>query len=186
MPRLPHPALAWTANVLVPGSGLILAGRLPTGVACAVLWTAAVWLLLLATLVWPDAASAAATAALAVAAGLLFLAAQGLLYVRMRSLGRHRTDEARDTAFREVLAATLRGALDDAERGCRRLLARDPDDLEATLHLALLARRAGRTDEALRLLRRARFLDDTGRWDFQIERDLAALAGPPDPASAPS
>jgi tetratricopeptide (TPR) repeat protein len=186
MPRLPHPALAWTANVLVPGSGLVLAGRLPTGVACAVLWTAAVGLLLLATLVWPDAASEASTAALAVAAGLLFLAAQGLLYVRMWLLRRHRTDEARDAAFREVLAATLRGDVDEAEQGCRRLLARDPDDLEATLHLALLARRTGRPDEALRLLRRARFLDDSGRWDFQIERDLAALAGPPDPPSASS
>jgi Flp pilus assembly protein TadD len=159
----------------VPGSGLILLGRLPTGVACAALWTAAVGLLLLATLIWPGAASTGATAALAVAAGLLFAAAQALLYVRDRSLRRHRAEEARDAAFREVLAATLRGAADEAADACRALLLRDPDDVEATLHLALLARRAGRSDEAARLLRRARFLDDTGRWDFQIERDLAAV-----------
>jgi Flp pilus assembly protein TadD len=177
MERLPHPALAWTANVLVPGSGLILLGRLPTGVACAVLWTAAVGLLLLATLIWPGAASTGATAALAVAVGLLFAAAQALLYVRERGLRRHRAEEARDAAFRDVLAATLRGDADRAADACRTLLLRDPDDVEATLHLALLARRAGRSDEAARLLRRARFLDDTGRWDFQIERDLAAAAG---------
>ncbi len=186
MERLPHPALLWTANVLVPGSGLILIGRLATGTACAVLWTAAVGFLLLATLVWPDAASAAAVAALAVAAGLLFAAAQALVYLRERSLRRHRVREARDAAFREVLAATLRGDTDEAADACRRLLARDPDDVEATLHLALLARRAGRADDARRLLRRARFLDDAGRWDFQIERDLAAVmpsgkAGPPMP-----
>ena len=174
MQRLPHPAILWTANVLVPGSGLILIGRLATGAACAVLWTAAMGLLLLATLVWPDAASTAAVAALASASGLLFTAAQALVYLRDRALRRHRAEEAREAGFREVLAATLRGDVDAAADACRCLLARDPDDVEATLHLALLARRAGRTDEARRLLHRARFLDHTGRWDFQIERDLAA------------
>jgi len=176
MQRLAHPAILWTANVLVPGSGLVLVGRLAAGVTCAVLWTVAVGLLLLVTLIWPDAAPAAAVAGLAVASGVLFAAAQGLLYVRDRSLRRYRAGEARDAAFRDVLAATLRGALDEAEQGCRTLLSRDPDDVEAALHLALLARRAGRTGEAARLLRRARFLDDTGRWDFQIERDLAACS----------
>jgi len=177
MRRVPHPALVWTANVLVPGAGLVLVGRLATGAACAVLWTAAVGLLLLGTLVWPNAAWAGPVTALAVASGLLFAAAQTLLMVRVWLLRRHRADEARDAAFRDVLAATLRGALDEAERGCRTLLSRDPEDTEATLHLALLARRAGRTAEAGRLLRRARFLDDAGRWDFQIERDLAAMKG---------
>jgi len=175
MQRLPHPAILWTANVLVPGSGLVLIGRMASGVACVVLWTATVGLLLLATLVWPDAVSAVPVAALAVSSGLLFAGAQGFLYVTERSLRRHREDEARDAAFREVLAATLRGAQDEAEQRCRTLLARDPDDLEATLHLALLARRAGRPAEAARMLRRVRFLDDTSRWDFQVERDLAAV-----------
>jgi len=184
MQRLPHPALSWTANVLVPGSGLVLVGRLTSGVACAVLWTAAVGLLLLGTLVWPNAASAAPVTALAVASGLLFTAAQVLLYVRDRSLRRYRGGEARDAAFREVLAATLRGDRDEAERRCRALLSRDPDDVEATLHLALLARRAGRTAEGVRLLRRARFLDDTGRWDLLIERDLAACLAK-EPQAAP-
>jgi len=130
--------------------------------------SAASCILLLVTLIWPDAAPAAAVAGLAVASGVLFAAAQGLLYVRDRSLRRYRAGEARDAAFRDVLAATLRGALDEAEQGCRTLLSRDPDDVEAALHLALLARRAGRTGEAARLLRRARFLDDTGRWDFRL------------------
>jgi len=177
MERLPHPAVLWTANVLVPGSGLVLLGRLATGAACACLWTAAVGLLLLATVVWPDAASAGPVAGLVVAVGLLFAVAQALVYLRDRALRRHRADEARDAAFREVLAATLRGDVDEAADGCHTLLARDPDDVEATLHLALLARRAGRTDEARRLLRRARFLDAAGRWDLVIARDLAAVTG---------
>jgi len=177
MQRLPHPALLWTANVLVPGAGLVLMGRLASGSACAGLWSVAVGLLLVGTLVWPDAAPAAPVTALAVASGLLFAAAQMLLGVRSRSLRQHRAGEGREAVFREVLAATLRGALEEAEQGCRMLLSRDPDDTEATLHLALLARRTGRPAEAGRLLRRARFLDDAGRWDGVIERDLAAVKG---------
>ena len=177
MERLPHPAVVWTANVLVPGSGLVLVGRFVAGVLLALLWAGAVAVVLVGVLVWPDAASAAAVTPMGVTAGLLFVASQGLLYVRVRQIRGYRASEERDEAFREVLAATLQGRLDDAEQGCRALLARDSDDVEATLHLALLARRQGRTPDAARLLRRARFLDDAGRWDFQIERERAAMAG---------
>ncbi len=181
MDRLPHPALVWTANVLVPGSGLVLVGRLVAGGLLAVLWVSAVGVVLVGVLIWPDAASAAAVAPMGVTAGLLFAAAQGLLYVRGRQIRAYKVSDTRDEAFREVLAATLQGRLDDAEQACRALLARDPDDVEATLHLAWLACRRGRKGRAARLLRRARFLDDAGRWDFRIQREQAALAGRANP-----
>lgn len=142
----------------------------------ALVWAVVVGLLLLGTLVWPDKAQEAPLTVLAVGAGLVFVAAQGLLLIRERALRRLWGSEERDDRFREVLAATLQGRLDDAEAGCRSLLARDPDDVEAALHLAALARRRGDTRAARAWLERARFLDDAGRWDFRIERELAAVA----------
>jgi len=176
MERMPHPAVVWTANVLVPGAGLVLAGRLLVGGVVALGWAVVLGTLVLGTLVWPDEAGSAAVSVSAVGVVLLFLLAQGLLWVRERSLRRYRESEERDEQFREVLAATLQGRLDDAEAACRRLLARDPDDVEAALHLATLARRRGDARDARSWLDRASFLDDAGRWDFQIERERAAVA----------
>jgi hypothetical protein len=55
------------------------------------------------------------------------------------------------------------------------LLRADAGDVEATLQLAAIARRRGDAAAARRHLRRARYLDDDGRWDFQIGRELEAL-----------
>ncbi|MBL7140120.1 MAG: hypothetical protein ISS74_04355, partial [Planctomycetes bacterium] len=54
-------------------------------------------------------------------------------------------------------------------------------DVEATLHLGVLAARSGRRAAAERYLRRARFLDDAGRWDFRIQRELAAMGEQAEP-----
>ncbi len=186
MERMPHPAALWTANLLVPGLGLVLVGRVAAGAALALVWGATAALVVLGTLVWPGWGGPMGMAGPAAAAGLIYLAAQGLLAVRERALRGFRQGERRDAAFREVLEATLRGRLDEAEAGCRRLLAHDPDDTEAALHLALVARRRGRLEEARRWLRRARFLDETGRWDDLIARQWAALeAEQPAPGRAP-
>jgi len=181
MTRLPHPALTWTANLVVPGAGLVLLGRLVQGVVLGLWWTAATAVLVLATLVWPDGVTAKVTAVFAVNAAVAYGVAQWVHHVRRRTAARHLASPARDDLFREALEATLQGRLDDAEAACRRLLRLDPDDVEATLHLASLARRRGHVAAARRYLARTRYLDDDGRWDFQVGRELAAL----DRADAP-
>jgi len=186
MERMPHPAALWTANLLVPGLGLVLVGRVAAGAALALVWGATAALGLLGTLVWPGWGGPMGTAGPTTAAGLIYMGSQVLLAVRERALRRFREGEQRDVAFREVLEATLRGRLEEAEAGCRRLLALDPDEAAAALHLALVARRRGRSAEARRWLRRARFLDETGRWDAVIDRQWAALAaGEPASGRAP-
>lgn len=175
MTRVPHPALLWTANLLVPGTGLVLLGRLATGVLFGIVWGLALAALVLATLVWPDAFTTDRLITVIVVAVAVYAGSQVVLYLRWRAMGRHLKGDGRDDAFREALVATLQGRLDDAKAVCRALLRTDPDDVEATLHLGTLARRRGRRETALRYFRRARYLDDDGRWDFEIGREIAAL-----------
>ena len=178
MTRLPHAALTWTANLLVPGAGLVLLGRLVLGILLGVWWGLAVSGLIVATLVWPDGAGTTVVVVFGVDVVAVYTLAQFLYYVRRRAAARHLESEARDEMFKAALVATLRGRLDDAEATCKSLLRLDPDDVEATLHLGTLARQRGRREAAFRYLRRARYLDDAGRWDFQIGRELAALNEP--------
>ena len=141
MARLPHPALAWTANLLVPGAGLVLLGRLVSGLLLGLVWGLALAGLLVATLVWPDAVGVNVVAGLGLAAALAYVGAQILHHVWRGRAAAHLAGETRDATFRRALVAYLQGRFDDADAACRALLRRDPDDVEATLHLASIARR---------------------------------------------
>jgi len=178
MTRMPHRALLWTANLLVPGTGLVLLGRLVLGVLLGVWWGLTLSGFVLATLVWPDGAGPIVAVLLAASAAAAYVLAQFLCCVRRRAAARHLESDRRDEMFKEALVATLQGRLDDAEATCKSLLRLDTDDVEATLHLGTLARHGGRREVAFRYLRRARYLDDGGRWDFEIGRELAALNEP--------
>ena len=178
MTRMPHRTLLWTANLLVPGTGLVLLGRLVLGVLLGVWWGLTLSGFVLATLVWPDGAGPIVAVLLAASAAAAYVLAQFLCYVRVRAAARHLESDRRDEMFKEALVATLQGRLDDAEAICKSLLRLDTDDVEATLHLGTLARHGGRREVAFRYLRRARYLDDAGRWDFEIGRELAALNEP--------
>lgn len=47
MTRMPNKALMWVANLILPGAGLVLLGRIGMGIVWALLWgMAAAWLLL--------------------------------------------------------------------------------------------------------------------------------------------
>ncbi len=169
-----HRAAVWAANVLVPGSGLVLAGCLAEGVLWGGVWLGLAGGYLLTVVLRPEAGLL--RAGLAISALFWYLAGQTLLAYRLRQASRLSSDERRDRLFRRALEAYLQGRLDEAEELCGGLLAADPDDVEATLQLASIARRRGEAARARRLLRRARYLDDAGRWDFEIGRELEALA----------
>jgi hypothetical protein len=70
--------------------------------------------------------------------------------------------------------AYLQGKLDESESISKALLSEDPDDVEAALQLGYIARRRGDLAAARLWLVRARYLDDEGKWDFEIDRELAA------------
>lgn len=164
--------MVWMANVLVPGAGLVLMGRVLVGAILALVWgaAAAVWI---QSRIYGGSAEqftvfgVGALAALAVA--------QVLLAGRMRAAAR-RNEEERERQFRAAVEAYLQDRLDDAETALARLLRGDPDDVEATLWLGSVARRRGDAVLARRHLARARYLDDAGKWDFEIGRELAWIA----------
>ena len=172
----------WVANLLLPGSGFVRLGRVVVGSALAVGWGlvvgSAFFLALFRTgptaTVWERCLRGVAVAA--------YVGVQAALYGRLRSVARLEGEESRDEQFKSVLVAYLRGQLEEAEVIAKGLLRRNPDDVEATLQLAMIARRRGDTASARAYLGRARYLDDEGRWDLEIERELADLAGPAVPA----
>lgn len=181
MTRLPHPASVWVANLLVPGAGFVLLGRLVMGILVAAAWglTAGGWLLLV--LVWPGGGGGRAAAGLAVVLGLLaagvYVASQVLLYSAFRFAKRYLYSRGRDEMFKSALTAYLQGRYEESESACKALLRFERDDVEAALQLAAIARRRGDGRSAQRYLRRARYLDDEGLWDFEIEREQAVWAG---------
>jgi hypothetical protein len=181
MTRLPHAAALWAANLLVPGAGLVMLGRIWSGAAIGVLWGVALAATMLTGLVWREAGRTPVFIYFAASAAVLYCGAQVTMYMRKRALGNHLAGDARDTIFKAALAAYLAGRLDDSEKACKDLLAIDPDDVEATLQLATLARRRGDQAAARRHLVRTRYLDDDGRWDFEVGRELAALAESAEP-----
>jgi len=165
--------LAWVMNLLVPGTGLILDGRLILGIAATVAWAALAAGLLLVVFVVPQEEPRRRLLFLVAAA--VYAVAQWLLVVRMRRRAALAAGGERDEQFKAALPAYVQGRLDDAQAACKALLRADADDVEATLQLATIARRRGDVRRARRYLRRARYLDDAGRWDFEIERELAAV-----------
>ena len=104
----------------------------------------------------------------------MYLVAQVSLGFRLRAIRRAGRIDG-DGLFRSALVAYLQDRMDESESICRELLASDPDDVEAFLQLAMIARHRGDAATARRHLVRARYLDDAGRWDSQIERELSAL-----------
>jgi tetratricopeptide (TPR) repeat protein len=183
MARLPNPAAVWTANMVVPGAGIALAGRMAAGAALAIAWGAAVAGLLLGV-IWPDAVGVAATIAFAVAVVGLHVAGQILLFLTLCAAARRVADDGRNERFKAALTAYLRGEYDESASISEGLLRDDPDDVEAAYQMGAIARRRGDAATAQKWFLRAQYLDDEGKWDFQIGRELEALAARPAASSA--
>lgn len=173
-----HPVWVWPANLLVPGAGHVMVGRVLAGALYALVWGGALGGLLLIVIFRADRAASYWPVFFAAAAIVFYAAPQVDLMVRLRADKRFSGGEERDQWFKSALAAHLQGRLEEAESICKDLLKADPDDVEATLQLASVARCRGDAAAARAYLARARYLDDEGRWDFEIERELASLGRP--------
>jgi predicted Zn-dependent protease len=147
------------------------------GTVGALAWGAAA-VGLLVGVVWPDMAGLVWQSACLAVAVTLYVSMQVILAFKRRRRRLRLADAARDEQFKAVLAAYLQGRYDEAEAKCRALLHQDPDDVEAALQLGTIARRRGKLAVARRWFRRARYLDDRGKWDFEIDRGLASLVPP--------
>jgi hypothetical protein len=185
MPLAPEPPvtrayrfLVWVLNLLVPGAGLVLVGRVWRGVAVAAVWgTTAAFALL--GLVWAGRIPGVLESSAIAFTVFWYGWGQVGLARRLRQIDRWAEAESRNARFRAALQAYVKGHADQAESLSKGLISEDPDDVEATLLLASIARRQKDLKRARRYFARARYLDDEGRWDFEIERELAALASPP-------
>ena len=165
----------WLANLLVPGSGLVVLGRIGVGAAVAVAWGGAAGAATALSTFGGGSRTVLGQTTLAwTVAGGLYVGAQACLAFRFRAL-RRGADRDRDAGMKRVIAAYLQGRFQDAEAACWNLLQTDPDDLEATLYLGSIARQRGDRAGAVRFFRRVRYLDDDGKWDFEVGRELEAL-----------
>ncbi len=105
----------------------------------------------------------------------MYVAAQAALYRYLKAAKARQADGGRDEQFKAALVAYLAGRYDEAEAACHALLRDDPDNVEAMLQLGSVARRRGRLAQARQCFLRARYLDDRGRWDAEIGRELASF-----------
>ena len=175
MNRCPaHPAWIGLANLLVPGAGHVWVGWVASGAAVAVAWGLLAGGALALEIFRAGGAVSPLEWFFRSSAAIVYVAAQVWLAFRLRAIRRAGRIDG-DGLFRSALVAYLQDRLDESESICRELLASDPDDVEAFLQLAMIARRRGDAATARLHLVRARYLDDAGRWDFEIERELSAL-----------
>jgi len=123
----------------------------------------------------PDSDSLVVAIVLACLAVGAYASSQVALALGYRRRRRWLLDPDRDAVFKAATAAYLQGRLDEADALLNQLLRADPDDVEATLQRAAIARRRGDAAAARNGLCHARYLDDEGRWDFQVGRELAAM-----------
>ena len=175
MNRCPaHPAWIGLAGFLLPGAGHVWVGFVASGAAVAVAWGLLAGGALVLEIFRAVAAVPPWEWALRGSAAIVYVAAQASLGFRLRAIRRAGRING-DGLFLSALVAYLQDRLDESESICRELLASDPDDVEAFLQLAMIAQRRGDAATARQHLVRARYLDDAGRWDFEIERELSAL-----------
>ena len=92
-----------------------------------------------------------------------------------------------ESLFREAQTEYLKGHWIEAETLLARLLAQNPDDVEARLMRAMVERRTGRFPAARATLIELCQLESSSRWRLEIETELARLAARESaPATSPS
>ena len=163
-------------NVLLPGSGLILARRSWLGFVLALLFTGCAQVTLWGAWIAPEMVSSPLLAAAAGGGALLWLAAQGLLLRQLRRIPNptdHRSQLATcfalaDQAVVEGRFAEARGALDVA-------LTVDDENPETYAKLARLTAKVGRYGEARRAWRTVADLDREGRYHREMVQALEHL-----------
>lgn len=170
--------MRWSAmllSLILPGMGHTSIGRPLRGVAVTVLFTVG-----LTSTVARGAAVArplldTTFTALLLGTVLVYLLCQLLLLRVLIRASVSAARPAKEDHLRAGLAAAVRGDAERAEREFRRVLAIDPTDVEAHLNLGTVLAQSGNVRRARRFLKRCRRFDIDGKWDWEVEQELAAL-----------
>ena len=160
---------------LLPGTGLVLSGRVPSGLVLGMAFALGLDAVLAWRLVWPGWApvwAVLSAGGLAMGAWVVSVVLTGLQVSRGDPA---RSAEERETLFREGLAAYLRGDHEAAAGAFRAVLRLFRGDVEAHLRLALVYKARGEPEAARAALRRCRFYDADDTWRWEVERELAGL-----------
>jgi hypothetical protein len=173
------------ASAVLPGIVQVLRGRIARGALLAVAYCACWQVLLVGVWLYPQQfprwflVAAACTAAAAWAGGMLWTALAML----------RRADPAReqqiDRDLRTVVGLILQGAYDRGEQKLRAVLAADPECVAAWAHLGWLYQLSGSPRRGVRAYRRALWLDEEGRFEAEVRRELGRLRRRGTPEGAP-
>ena len=168
--------LAILASLVLPGLGHTMLGLPFRGLAFSLVFVACALSLVCFGFGLDDPMSDARFGTALWGTCAVYAACQLSLWQILIRAARSANLPAKDDALRAGMAAAARDADTEAEREFRRVLALDPTDVEAHLNLGALHARNGRVRKARRHLLRGRRFDLRGKWDWEVERELAVLA----------
>lgn len=165
----------------VTGAGHIYLGRHAQGVALFALFAASLNGVLIGSFWQGDEAAWWIRVVSGSAAALVFAVGTASILKLTLFTDREALRVRRDQALRSGLVHYLREELRDADRELREALRCDIDrrDADVLFHLGAVARRLGEDRRARRLFRQCLGCDPSGKWSYEVERELARFVPRP-------
>jgi len=166
----------FAAAVVLPGVAEILRGRVWIGAAGALAYCACWQVMLIGFWLLPEQFPAAVPILAACGGGGIWLGGLGWTALAMVRRPVEQTHgEQMDRDLRTAVALILQGAYGRAEEKLRAVLRRQRDCVAAWAHLGWLYHLKGARRPALRAYRRALWLDEEGRFEADLRRELALI-----------
>ncbi|MDP6380545.1 MAG: hypothetical protein QF662_04285, partial [Phycisphaerae bacterium] len=81
-----------------------------------------------------------------------------------------------DRLYKQACVEYLSSRLPEARKNLQALLAINPDDTDAHMLMSRLTLAEGKSQSALRWLKRAHFLDTEGKWHLEFRRSWTAIS----------
>lgn len=159
-------------NVAVPGTGLVALGRPWVGSSLAGSFLLAAEVGILGLLVAPASVSRGVSVAALVAAGVVWLAGQGVLLARIRFVRSAHLPRELAILHRLAERAISRSDLGTAQAAIAVALSMDDTDVQSHLLRARVLTLAGRRSKARRAWLRVKRLDVNHRYAEEIEQNL--------------
>lgn len=145
-----------------------------TSVAVAVVFGAALNLLLVSCFVWPEVFPTSLVRVGWFGLAVAWCIATVRSYRSFPDVRRTAHADERDL-FIEAQGEYLKGRWRETESLLQRLICRSPRDVDARLMLATLYRRTRRMEEAFQQLRAMERLDEAERWRWELAREQEML-----------
>ena len=164
-------------NLLIPGTGMIVARREWLGAALAILYGVLLELGLWGCLIEPMRVSKWAAVAFLFGAAIIWIAGQVLLGRRLPDLSNPQIEREIERLREEVIALTSGQQYEQAWATLRMALSADDENLETNVLTAELMTALGRFSAARRAWRRVEQLDRLGTYRRHLAEALSRLPG---------